>query len=192
MSKTCVILGGPNGSGKTTFAREYLQTNDWPFLNADEIAAELSPNDVAAAAVSAGREFIRRVDETITNGRSFVLESTLSGLTLRRTIQRCREAGYVVELRMIYLGSSQASIDRIKLRVSKGGHFIPDEDVERRYVRSLANFRNTYRLMVNEWSLHYNGEDGFDLVAVGVGEKLEVYNEVAFAWVQAVVTGAQT
>ena len=58
MSKTCIILGGPNGSGKTTFAREYLLENQWPFLNADEIAAELSPGNVANAAFSAGRELI--------------------------------------------------------------------------------------------------------------------------------------
>jgi predicted ABC-type ATPase len=93
---------------------------------------------------------------------------------------------------MIYLGSAQASIDRIKLRVSKGGHFVPDEDVKRRYIRSLCNFWNVYRLIVSEWRLHYNGKIDLICLAAGSGEKVEVYNDMAFGWVENIVRGAQT
>jgi len=189
MSKTCVILDGPNGSGKTTFAREFLKIYDWPFLNADEIAAEMSPDNVAAVAVAAGREFLHRLKHVIEDGRDFVLESTLSGLTLRRSIERCRERSFHVAMNMIFLGSADASIRRIKGRVEKGGHFVPDEDVRRRYIRSLTNFWTTYRFIVDEWTLFYNGNDQFTKVASGAGDEFEVYNEGAMGWLLNVAQG---
>lgn len=177
MSKTCLILGGPNGSGKTTFAKKHLSLHDVPFLNADEIAAHMSPGNVEAAALAAGRELIRRLDQAITDGIDFVLESTLSGLTLRQTIKRCLENGYEVKLYFIFLGSPDQNIERIKVRVSKGGHHIPDEDVRRRYVRSLANFWQTYRMLASSWNLIYNSGEAFQPVATGVREQMLIRDE---------------
>ena len=74
-----VIVGGPNGSGKTTFVEQFLQGRGYPYLSADLIAAELSPGSPESAAIAAGREFLLRLEQTIVDKQSFILESTLSG-----------------------------------------------------------------------------------------------------------------
>lgn len=79
--KDIVILGGPNGAGKTTAARvllpDFLALNE--YLNADEIARGISPDDVDAAAFAAGREMILRMRSLVRDGRSFAFETTCSG-----------------------------------------------------------------------------------------------------------------
>jgi len=79
--KEIIILGGPNGAGKTTTARillpEFLELH--PYLNADEIARRLSPDDVESAAFAAGRQMILEMRALVRDGTSFAFESTRSG-----------------------------------------------------------------------------------------------------------------
>lgn len=69
------------------------------------------------------------------------------------------------------------AIDRIKIRVEKGGHFIPDKDVIRRFYRSKNNFYNIYRKLADEWSIHYNSNKKLIGVATGCKSKEEVMDE---------------
>lgn len=141
------IIGGPNGSGKTTTALQYLRSTSAGFLSADSVAAELNPENPMLAAVAAGRDLSRRLAEALDRRESMVVESTLSGLTLRRTIQRASGLGYRTTILFVYVASPEECIARIKERVARGGHFVPDADVVRRFGRSLDNFWNVYR----EW-----------------------------------------
>jgi predicted ABC-type ATPase len=79
--KEIILLGGPNGAGKTTTARvllpEFLELH--PFLNADEIARNLSPGDPEGVAFAAGRQMIERMRGLVRDGQSFAFESTCSG-----------------------------------------------------------------------------------------------------------------
>src|SRR5262249_40208183 len=93
-----LIVAGPNGSGKTTFARQYLAACGPGYLGAGEIAVELSPNAPQMAAVAAGRLFSRRLDEAIAVGQSLLVETTMSGLSLRRRIEDARTRGYRIEM----------------------------------------------------------------------------------------------
>lgn len=79
--KEIILLGGPNGAGKTTAARILLPEffSRCAFLNADEIARNLSPGDVEGAALAAGRQLILKMRESVRSGRSFALETTCSG-----------------------------------------------------------------------------------------------------------------
>jgi len=76
--KKVVIIAGPNGAGKTTFAREFLpfEAGCPIFINADLIAAGLSPFNPEAAAFHAGRLMLAEIDRHATEGHSFAFETT--------------------------------------------------------------------------------------------------------------------
>lgn len=92
--KKIVIIAGPNGAGKTTFAREFLPCEaDCPvFVNADLIAAGLSPFQPEAAAFRAGRVMLEEISSHVAAGRSLAFETTLSGLTYARMIPKWQSA----------------------------------------------------------------------------------------------------
>ncbi|TAE13373.1 MAG: hypothetical protein EAZ95_11220 [Bacteroidetes bacterium] len=126
--KELIIIAGANGSGKTTFSKQILVETGFEFLNADEIEKEL-----AVSKLQAGKEFFNRLGVFLDNGTSFVLESTLSGNYLVKTIEKAKQQEYVIRIVYVFLENPHDCIQRIKLRVTLGGHFIPDEDVIRRY-----------------------------------------------------------
>ncbi|MBL6987556.1 MAG: Zeta toxin family protein, partial [Methylobacter sp.] len=76
-----VIIAGPNGAGKTTFAGEFLvKEADCPFfVNADLIAAGLSPFTPEQAALKAGRLMLEEIRGYAGRRESFAFETTLSG-----------------------------------------------------------------------------------------------------------------
>lgn len=142
-----IIFAGANGSGKTTAAEQYLKQPDAPFtdfINTDEIARGLSPFEPEAARISAGKIFFERFDEFIERRKSFSFETTLSGSVHAKYIQKAKDAGYAVHLVYLYLDDPLLSMARVKIRVQQGGHGVPQEDVKRRFKRSLYNLMNTY------------------------------------------------
>ena len=160
MSKQILILAGPNGAGKTTFAREFLtnEANCPTFLNADIIAAELSPEDPEKVAVQAARFMLQRIREEVAKGESFAFETTLANRSYARWIREWQAAGYHVALWFLTLPSAEAALERVAVRVLQGGHHIPDEVVRRRFVAGRANFDQLYAGLVDAWLLYDNSE----------------------------------
>lgn len=149
-----VILAGPNGAGKSTLARELLP-NDLGitrFINADLIAAGLSPFAPERAAVQSGRLMLEQIETAVREGESFCIETTLSGTTYLRRIAQWQECGFDVHLIFLTLPDVAMAISRVAIRVKQGGHDIPELVIRRRFERGLANF-DRYRLVVDEWSL---------------------------------------
>ncbi|AFV97722.1 MULTISPECIES: AAA family ATPase [unclassified Sulfuricurvum] len=163
-TKSLTIIAGANGSGKTTFALEYIKAKDIEFINADEIAKMLDPDDITAKKISAGKEFFFRFIKYVNEGRSFAVESTLSGGYLEKLIRLAKEHDYIITIVYLLVESPQVSIDRIKIRVLNGGHAVPDEDVKRRFYRSKKLFWQKYRFIVDEWAIYYNSDDDFEEV----------------------------
>ena len=132
--KNIFILGGPNGAGKTTAAKVLLpqRLGVDGFLNADEIAREILPENVDAAALAAGRELILRMRKMVREGRDFAFETTCSGKSYIRLLKECREAGWRISLIYLWVPSPEYSIARVARRVSQGGHHIPEVVIRRR------------------------------------------------------------
>lgn len=151
--KRILIIAGPNGAGKTTFAREYLPNEAAlpTFVNADLIAAGLSPFDPDAAAVRAGRIMLAEMDALVARGESFAFETTLSGLGYVRRIREWRRVGYRVELVFLSLPSAEAAIRRVANRIVQGGHAVPPDVIRRRFAAGRSNFDRIYKDAVDLW-----------------------------------------
>ena len=157
--KRIVIIAGPNGAGKTTFAREFLpnEANCPIFVNADLIAAGLSPFAPELAAFKAGRIMLETIAEHVKRGESFAFETTLSGLTYTQMIPAWRAAGYVVKLIFLSLPDVEIAVERVAARVTQGGHNIPEDVIRRRFTHGLKNF-DQYKTLVNSWQLYDNSD----------------------------------
>ena len=148
---TCWIIAGPNGAGKTTFALEYLPkvAQCSRFVNADLIAAGLSPLAPERELLAASRLFLSEIDGCIAQREDFAFETTLAGRSYLKLVRRLHVAGWRVELLYLALPSMEMSKLRVAERVAHGGHNIPAADIERRFARSLGNLFNTFSAQVD-------------------------------------------
>ncbi len=178
MVKELYIIAGANGSGKSTLAEIILKEKQLEFLNADEIAREISPNAIDKVPITAGKEYIKRLNKYFEDNKSFAVESTLSGKNIISIINRAKKQKYKIVLVYIFLNSCTVCIARVNKRVKNGGHNVKAEDIVRRYYRSVANFEDVYKNMVDEWMLFYNGFE-YDpiLVAYKDSESCDIIKE---------------
>ncbi|MDD3050094.1 MAG: zeta toxin family protein [Candidatus Cloacimonetes bacterium] len=179
-NKTVYLVCGCNGSGKTTFAKEFINQKDIAFLNADEIEREFNPDDMSGGKIRAGREFFKRFDILIKESNDFVIESTIAGRVLLKYLRLLKKQKYRIILLYLFLDNTEMAINRVRIRIEEGGHQIPDADIIRRYSRSLSNFWNLYKNQVDEWQLFYNGDDAVMQTAVGIVDKFIIINEDRF------------
>jgi predicted ABC-type ATPase len=155
-TKRALIIAGPNGAGKTTFAREFLPVEaGLPiFVNADLIAAGISPFDPDRAALQAGRVMAQAIRGHVARGESFAFETTLAGRRYARAIPRWQAARYRVSLIFLALPSPEIAIARVAERVRQGGHSVPEEVIRRRFRAGWSNFERVYKALVDEWWLY--------------------------------------
>lgn len=176
--KVLYIIAGANGSGKSTLAEVLLKEKNLAFLNADEIAKEIAPNAINSVPISAGKEYFKRLAEFFKENLSFAVESTLSGNNITRIINKAESQNYKTILVYSFLQSCTACIKRVKTRVKNGGHDVPEEDIIRRYYKSLVKFWDKYRLQVDDWTLFYNGYDYAPVVvSFGKKDKYDIINK---------------
>jgi predicted ABC-type ATPase len=151
-----LIIAGPNGAGKTTFAREFLPNEGGieKFLNADLIAAGLSPFGHLGGDVEAGRILRQRLDTVVAAQSDFAIETTLSGKWLVNRMPALREVGYYIELHYLRLSEPSIAIERVRRRVLEGGHDVPIDTIRRRFNRSLDLFNNVFKERVDYWVLY--------------------------------------
>jgi predicted ABC-type ATPase len=175
------IIAGCNGAGKTTASftvlPEMLDCRE--FVNADEIAKGVSPFQPEKVAIEAGRIMLSRIEELISSKQDFAFETTLSSKGYIRTIKRAKKEGYFVTLVYFWLESVELAIERVKSRVSEGGHNIPEDVIRRRYMGGLKNLLKLYSPVCDYWILINNSNNPSVMIAEGYsqGERLTVLNE---------------
>jgi len=157
-AKKIIIIAGPKGAGKTTFARSFLpQEAQCPrFINADLIAAGLSPFAPEAAAIKAGRLMLKEIAECVRRGESFAFETTLSGLGYLAQIRQWRAQDYHVSLFFLRLPDAETAIARVAERVRQGGHDIPEAVIRRRFTAGWRNLDHAYKSVVDTWAIYDN------------------------------------
>lgn len=108
LDKRVIVIAGPNGAGKSTFAREFLpnEAGCSVFVNADLIAAGLSPFAPEKAAIRAGRLMLEEIHRHAAAGESFAFETTLSGRGYAHLLPAWQAAGYAVHLVFLRLQSA--------------------------------------------------------------------------------------
>ncbi len=174
--KKIIMIAGPNGAGKTTFARAFLpaEAGVARFINADLIAAGLSPFAPETMAIKAGRLMLAEVQESVAQGRSFALETTLSGQGYLRHIPQWRAQGFRVSLYFLSLPAADVAVARVAERVRQGGHHIPEPVIRRRFAAGLENFVQRYRSQVDDWALYATGGHQPELCEWGAGSMADV------------------
>lgn len=174
---TMYIIAGCNGAGKTTAAfsllPEVFETVE--FVNADEIARGISPFNPEGAAFHAGRVMLERLNELIIQEKDFAFETTLSGHAYLKFVDHAKNTGYSIILLFIYLSGVELAKERVAARVSKGGHNIPGDVINRRYYKGLKNF-GRYGEKANGWYIYDNSGKEYLLIAKKLDDKEEIFN----------------
>lgn len=145
-SPTIYIIAGPNGSGKSSFAENFLPdfVQCQEFLNADLIAAGLSPFSPESQAMQAAQIMLSRMQDLIRKKKTFSFETTLAGRSYRQLIPEWASAGYQIVLFFLWLPDVEIAVQRVATRVQGGGHNIPEHDIRRRFRRGLNNLFDLY------------------------------------------------
>lgn len=149
------IIAGCNGAGKTTASFTILPglLNCKEFVNADSIAAGLSPFNPEGVAIEAGRLMLLRIEELLKVKVDFAIETTLATRSYLSLIKKAKALGYKITLLYIWLDSPETAKKRVAIRVTKGGHNIPEDVIERRYYRGIYNLINLFIPVVNTWMI---------------------------------------
>lgn len=184
------VVAGPNGSGKTTFAREFLPNYAKcdNFVNADLIAQGLSPFDPRTASIKAGKLVLSRIREFAEAGEDFGYETTLAGRNHLRMFKRLRERGCSLHLFFLWVPAVELSLLRIKNRVAEGGHDVQPIDVRRRYIRSISNVFAHCLGLVDTWMVFDNSGQKPILAARSAAGKAVVENADVYRSIMESVT----
>ncbi|NEQ85554.1 MAG: Zeta toxin family protein [Moorea sp. SIO2I5] len=151
------VIGGCNGSGKTTFAlNTFPNISNVEFINADIIAAQLNPSNPDVVAIQASRIMLQRLKTLAQQKLSFAFETTLAARSFAPFLRECQAQGYQINLIYVWLNTVELAITRVALRVASGGHNIPEDVIRRRYDRGIKNFLEIYSKIADCWQVYDN------------------------------------
>lgn len=172
------IFSGPNGAGKSTLCELFAPEQDLGFhIDTDSIARAKGISDL-----DAGRETLRLVHECIRSGISFSLETTLSGRVILDQMRQAKQHGFSIRLLFISLDSPLEHQTRVAQRAARGGHYIPPEDVERRYFRAHKNL-SVAIMLADAVDLYTNTDRCVRVVKIANGKITKLVQDMP-GWVE--------
>ena len=186
---TVYVIAGPNGAGKTTFATTFLPgfVNCREFVNADLIAAGLSPFDPDSQSVTAGRLMLERINGLVHEKQSFGFETTLAGRAHARRLATMKsQAGYQVVLYFLWLESEALAISRVASRVREGGHSIPTDTIKRRFQMGIRNFAQLYRKLADDWYIIDGSKATPSISCRGSSDGVEVIDQERLNYIRSI------
>lgn len=158
MRKRLYIISGCNGAGKTTASvtllPEVFRCSE--YVNADDIARQISPQHPENVAIEAGRRMLQRIERLLDNNVTFSIETTLATRSYVNLVRKARNKGYSVILLFFWLNSPRLAMMRVAERVSKGGHGIPEPVISRRYLAGIKNLFKLFMSEVDYWDIYDN------------------------------------
>ncbi len=164
-----LLICGPNGSGKSTWTKKQRIKEKMPLLDPDFIAKDENLNPVAA-----GKATITRAKQFIEAEISFAKESTLSSKFDFTLMNLAQERGYKVKLVYVGLDTPIDNIHRVENRVLKGGHFVPEEDVIRRYERSMKNLEKALAVVDKALIFDNSGRSPMKIAIIENGKVIDL------------------
>jgi len=181
--KNLYIVAGCNGAGKTTASFTILPEiiNCKEYVNADEIAKGLSPFQPEKVAFESGRIMLHRINELLLLDESFAFETTLSTKSYRSKILEAKAKGFTVTLLFFWLQSTELAIERVKTRVSEGGHHIDEDIIKRRYTKGVKNLFEIFIPIVDGVLIFDNSFGNHELLAEKTFEgNFHVFNQIVY------------
>lgn len=175
-----IVIAGCNGAGKSTIAphllRDAFGLKD--FVNADTIAQGLSAFAPESVSIEAGRLMLKRLKDLAKERKSFSFETTLATRFYANWLGKLQQKGFEFYLIFLWLESPKLACQRVRERVSLGGHNISEDVIYRRYFKGLRNFFELYKPIANSWTIYDNSEFGnAEIVAEGNKMNDKIFNQ---------------
>lgn len=139
--KRYILIAGVNGAGKSTLYRTLPTLQEMPRVNTDEILKEFGDWRNTKDIITAAKIAVSKLKKYFSEEQTFNQETTLCGRTILKNIKTAKEKGYFVELHYVGINSAEIAKSRVAMRVERGGHGIPEQDIEKRYIETFKNLK---------------------------------------------------
>ena len=188
-SKQLWLLAGGNGAGKSTFYRLFLEPRKIMFVNADEIARKLAPNNPEKVSYQAAIIAEKLRDDLLEQGSSFCYETVFSHESKIDLVAKANARGYKIILIYIHLDTPALNEGRVQQRVAEGGHSVPTDKIYSRIPRTMRNIAVVLPLVDEAWLLNNSSRDNpFRQVAVVKKGRLKEQVDPLPDWAKVILT----
>lgn len=137
------VLAGVNGAGKSSLLGEAIRALGAEYFNPDEVARVLLQDhpswDQAQANGEAWSEGLRRLQQAIRSGGRYGFETTLGAQTISAVLADALSQGHEVRMQFVGLATPEMHLARVRERVARGGHDIPEDKIRQRFLSSRTN-----------------------------------------------------